>query len=111
MQYDPRFRNALPGKPPGLLTRVFAVVAAVAITIVGLMFSVVVFAIALGVGAVVAIWMWWKMRALRKQMEQDPRFQEMRRQQQGGSGSSEVIEGVVIREVHEEVREDTRRRD
>lgn len=110
MQHDPRFRNALPGKPPGLLTRVFAVVAAVAITIVGLMFSVVVFAIALGVGAVVAIWMWWKMRALRKQMEQDPRFQEMRRQQQGG-GRSEVIEGVVIREVHEEVREDTRRRD
>jgi len=78
---------------------------AVAITIVGLMFSVVVFAIALGVGGVVAIWLWWKMRALRKQMEQDPRFQDMHRQQQEGGDRSEVIEGVVIREVHEEQRE------
>ncbi|MDX5363849.1 MAG: hypothetical protein LPJ91_06835 [Pseudazoarcus pumilus] len=102
MQHDPRFHHALPGKPPGLLTRIIAVIAAVGLAIVGLMFSVVVFAIALGVGAVVAIWLWWKMRTLRKQMEQDPRFQEMRRQQQQQSGESDVIEGVVIREVHEE---------
>lgn len=107
MQHDPRSRYTFPGKPPGILTRAFAIVAAVAITIVGLMFSVVVFAIALGVGAVVAIWLWWKMRALRKQMEQDPRFQEMRRQHQAGSSRgepSEVIEGVVIREVPEKQR-------
>lgn len=99
MPYDPRFNHALPGKPPGLFARVLAVIATVAIAIVGLMFSVVVFAIALGVGVVVWGWLWWKMRAVRKQMEQDPRFQEMRRQSEGGS--SEVIEGVVIREVRE----------
>lgn len=102
MSPDPRPPYAQPGQPPGVFARVFAVIVAVAIAIVGLMFSVVVFAIALGVGVVVWGWLWWKMRALRKQMEQDPRFQEMRRQQQGGS--SEVIEGVVIREVREETR-------
>lgn len=108
MQYNPN-RTPLPGQPPGVFTRVVAVITAVALTIVALMFSVVVFAIAVGVGAVVWIWLWWKMRTLRKQMEQDPRFQEMRRQQE--QGSSEVIEGVVIREVHEDVREETPRRD
>jgi len=110
MQYDPRTHHALPGKPPGLLTRVIAAVAAVAIGIVSLMFSVVVFAIALGVGAIVALWLWWKMRALRRQMEQDPRFQEMRRRQEGGT-APDVIEGVVIREVYEETSDDVRRRD
>lgn len=105
MQQDPFSRHALPGQPPGLLTRVAAVIAAVAIAIVGLMFSVVVFAIALGVGVVVWGWLWWKMRALRRQMEQDPQFQEMRRRQAQTHG--EVIEGVVIREVHEEVGEET----
>jgi len=110
MQHDPRFRYTLAGKPPGILTRVFAVIAAVAIIVVGLMFSVVVFAIALGVGAIVALWLWWKMRALRRQMEQDPRFQEMRRRQEGGT-APDVIEGVVIREVYEETSDDVRRRD
>lgn len=87
-------------KPPGLFTRVVAVVATVAIAIVALMFSMVVFAVALAVGVVVWGWLWWKMRAVRKEMENDPRFREARRR----SESAEVIEGVVIREVHEESR-------
>ncbi|MDX5446201.1 MAG: hypothetical protein LPJ87_09115 [Zoogloeaceae bacterium] len=99
MQYDPNRR--LTGKPPGLLVRVITVIAAVALTAIALMFSVVVFAVAIAIGAVVWAWLWWRMRSLRKQMEQDPRFQEMRRRQQGGE-RGDVIEGVVIREVHEE---------
>jgi membrane protein implicated in regulation of membrane protease activity len=98
MQYNPN-RSALPGKPPGVLTRVVAVIAAVALTAIALMFSVVVFAIAIAVGAVVWAWLWWRMRQLRKQMEKDPRFQEMRRRSE--AADSEVIEGIVIREVHE----------
>lgn len=102
------YRNA-PGpgvKPPGIVAKAFAVVAAVAIAIVALMFSVVIFAIALAVGAIIWGWLWWKMRALRKQMENDPQFQELRRRAQGRTGEGradgDVIEGVVIREVDEE---------
>ncbi|AUN95315.1 hypothetical protein [Pseudazoarcus pumilus] len=110
MSFDPgpyRRQAGTPGvKPPGLLAKAFAVVAAVTIAIVALMFSVVVFAIALAVGVIVWGWLWWKMRALRKQMESDPQFQEMRRRAQGRSSetgaSGDVIEGVVIREVDED---------
>lgn len=104
---------SLPGKPPGPLTRVVAVIAAVLIGIVTLMFSIVVFAIALAVGAVVWGWLWWKMRGLRKQMQQDPRFQEAMRRARGGaqqgpaSAGGDIIDGEVIREVPEQ--EETRR--
>jgi hypothetical protein len=91
-------------KPPGIFAKAVAVVATVAIAVVALMFSLVVFSIALAVGVVVWGWLWWKMRGLRKQMENDPRFQEARRQASGG-GSDEVLEGIVIREVHEEMDE------
>jgi O-antigen/teichoic acid export membrane protein len=103
MSFDPdRYRNTgTPGiKPPGIFAKAFAVVATVAIAILALTFSVFVFAIALAVGVIVWGWLWWKMRGLKKQMERDPRFQEMRRRAERGE-SGEVIEGVVIREVHE----------
>lgn len=90
----------LPGKSPGLLARIFAILAAALIAIVSLMFSIVVFAIALAIGAVVWGWLWWKTRELRKQMRQDPLFREAARQAaQGTPGQGDVIEGVVIREV------------
>lgn len=88
-------------RQPGLLGRVIAAVVTVAAMVVGLMFSLVVFAIALALGLVIFGWLWWKVRRALRQAREDPRFQAY----QSSTGSSpgatppkgDVIEGEVIR--------------
>lgn len=53
---------------PGPLTKVLAVVAGVTMLVVGLMFSVVLLGVALVVGTVAGGWLWWKTRALRRDL-------------------------------------------
>lgn len=80
---------------PGLLRKIAAFTVTLALFGLALMFSVLFFAVILTVGAVVLGYLWWKTRALRKQMRMHPRRgATVEREVFGG----EVIEGEVIRE-------------
>jgi len=88
-----------PGGPMGLLGRIVTALVTIGAMVIGLMFSVVIFAVALVLGIGVFGWLWWKMRRALKQAREDPRFQQFR--DTAGSGSvprGEIIEGEVIRE-------------
>jgi hypothetical protein len=91
------------GLPPragglaALLGRLLAGALAVAVLVVGFMFSLVIFLAGLVVACVVFGWLWWKLRRTMKQMREDPRF--------GAFGAppdrpppsqGEVIEGEVL---------------
>ena len=94
MYRDPKFSGlfnqfgARNGAPPSLLQKIIAAIVTVAVFAVALMFSVVFFAVVVTVGAVAWGYLWWKTRALRKQMRDHP-----------PTGRGMVIEGEVIREV------------
>lgn len=83
------FRNFSAGtaQPPSLLQKILAGITAVTVFGVALMFSVVLFAVVVTVGAIAWGYVWWKSRDLRKQMRDRPQ------------GGGMVIEGEVIREV------------
>jgi hypothetical protein len=94
------------GRPTGqglglarLLGRIIAAVATLALLVVGLMFSLVLFVVALVGGAALFGWLWWKMRRVLRQAQQDPRFGPPGAGMGAGtpSGSGDVIEGEVIR--------------
>jgi O-antigen/teichoic acid export membrane protein len=74
-------------KPSSLLQKIVATITALLVFGLALMFSVVLFAVVVTVGAIAWGYLWWKSRGLRKQMRENP---------PGGL----VIEGEVIREVH-----------
>lgn len=78
MHAQPRFT--------GLVGKVLAVLAGLVLVAVGLLFSVVVFAILVSVGLVAWGYLWWKTRELRKQMRERP-------------AGGHLIEGEVIRDV------------
>lgn len=92
-------------QPPGFFGRVFAVIAGLVLFVLGLMFSVVIIAVAVAAGLIIWGWIWWKTRALRQQM----REQMEARMAEGGDTSApyreaeapasggRVIEGEVIR--------------
>ncbi|WP_068637189.1 hypothetical protein [Thauera butanivorans] len=102
MYRDPKFSGlfnqfgARGGTPPSLLQKIVAAIVTVAVFGVALMFSVVFFAVVVTVGAVAWGYLWWKTRALRKQMRDHP-----------PAGRGMVIEGEIIREV--EIEEGTGR--
>jgi predicted lipid-binding transport protein (Tim44 family) len=72
---DPRGPLRLAG-PRSLVGRVVGALVTVAVLVVGLMFSAVLFGVALVLGLLVWGWVWWKMRKVLRQMRQDPRFQQ-----------------------------------
>ncbi len=71
----------------GLLGKVLTFVTGAALLVVGLMFSLLVFALAATAGGLILGFLWWKTRDLRKQMREPPH---------GGR----VFEGEVIRDAH-----------
>lgn len=92
---NPQFR---PGTPPGPLAKLAAFVLSAAFMVLAFMFSLVALAVVAVLGVALGGWLWWKTRAMRKQMQQ------MREaaQQMGGEQpvrSDQVIEGEFIREV------------
>ncbi|HRQ57082.1 MAG TPA: hypothetical protein PLN31_06670 [Azoarcus taiwanensis] len=105
---DPRFQHLFravrrdAAAKPTWVQKAGAVIVAIVFFSVVLMFSVVLFAAALTAGAVAWGYLWWKTRAVRKTMRDNP---------PGGL----VIEGEVIREVDETAgptpRTDTQTRD
>ena len=83
-----KFSNSGPrlrAPAPGLLARILATVAGVAALVVAFMFSLLIFATVAAITLVAGAYLWWKTRALRRQMRE--------RQQDG-----RIIEGEVIRE-------------
>lgn len=92
--YDKQMENfkRTPTNSPGLLRKLAVFVATLAIVALVLMFSLLVFAVVLVVGAIAWGFLWWKTRNLRKQMRDYP---------PGGAViEGEVIEGEVIRVVN-----------
>ena len=85
---------------PGLLRRIAAFVVALALFGLALMFSVLFFAVILTAGTVALGYLWWKTRALRKQMRMQPRSGEVIEGEviKGEVIKGEIIEGEVIRE-------------
>jgi hypothetical protein len=79
---DPR----LSAPPPGLLGRIVGSVITAAVLVVAFTFSVLIFTAIAAVALVAGSYLWWKTRALRRQLRERPR---------GGH----VIDGEVIREA------------
>jgi hypothetical protein len=94
------------GTPPrgsgftGLLGRIFAGLVAVAMLVLGFMFSLAIFAVALVAGVALFGWLWWKLRRTMRQIDEDLRFQEFaaRAGRRKPPAQADVIEGEVIRE-------------
>jgi len=87
------------GTPSGPFAKVAAFLLSATFLVLAFMFSLVALAVVAVVGVALGGWLWWKTRAMRKQMK------EMREaaQQMGESGpthnNDQVIEGEFIREV------------
>lgn len=93
---NPPFKQ---GTPSGPLAKVVAFLLSATFLVLAFMFSLVALAVVAVVGVALGGWLWWKTRAMRKQMK------EMREaaQQMGEGGpthnNDQVIEGEFIREV------------
>ena len=78
---------------PSLPGKILAFAAAAVLLAVSLMFSLLLFAVALVVGLLLWGWLWWKTRELRGQMR-ERQMEGMDDHPPGGR----VIEGEVVRE-------------
>lgn len=87
---QPRLDNSQKTQPPGLLARVLTFAVAIAVIVIGFVFSLVVLAVVFGVGLVVAGYMWWRTRDLRKRMREQAAS--------APSTGGRIIEGEVLRE-------------
>lgn len=93
-----RFVMPPPAKPHSLLRRFAGVIVAVAVAIVALMFSVVFLAVIAVVGVIAGIYLWWKTRAVRRQMREFSAQAQSARCERPASNDG-VFEGEVIRVV------------
>lgn len=84
------------GRSPGIVRKLAAVIATAAMVGLVLMFSAVLFAIIVILGAIAWAYLWWKTRELRKRMRDFPP-REVQREEQVSDGN--VFEGEVIRVV------------
>ena len=90
-------------RPPGLLQRTAAVVGIVVLAGVALMFSAVLLAFLLSIGAVMLALLWGKSRELRRQMREQmkdyppPGATVERKVFRGETYEGEVIEGEAVR--------------
>jgi Flp pilus assembly protein TadB len=104
-RHNPHARGAASGiRQAGPLGKLFAALVGAVLLVLGLMFSIVIIAVAIAFGLVIWGWIWWKTRALRQQMRAQmeagmaagagaaPYSDE-----EAGAPSGRVIEGEVIR--------------
>ncbi len=85
-----------PAKPRSPLRKLAAFVVAVAVFTLAVMFSAVLLVVILVAASIAGIYMWWKMRALRKMMRDFPP-RELQRETMASNDA--VFEGEVIRVV------------
>lgn len=81
---------------PSVLRKAVAIIVGAALAAVALMFSAVVLVVLLGIALLGAAYLWWKTRALRRQMREFP-FPPQRAATRPEVFEGEVIEGEVIR--------------
>lgn len=80
--------------PPGWLRKAAAAITTVALATFALIFSAVLLSIILTIGGIAWIYLWWKTRAVRKQMQQ---FMPGNESMEGEAFEGEVFEGEVVR--------------
>ncbi len=93
--HDPRLPPPLPsgrrrGSSPGLLTRILTVAAGTLVLIGAVAISFVVFVVVLTVLLVIGLYLWWKTRHLRRELE------ARLNAQRSGAARGATIEGEVI---------------
>ena len=97
-----QFHASLGCQPQGPLAKIAAFVVGTALLVVGFMFSLVALAVVAVVTVVVGTWLWWKTRAVRRQIEeqlaQQPPFQPDEPVFDG-----HIIEGEAVREPDQTV--------
>ena len=81
---------------PGLLRKTAAIVAFAAMAAIALMFSAVLLALLLFIGAIAGIYLWWKTRDLRRQMR-EMQVAEMESCAMQEDDAGVVIEGEAVR--------------
>lgn len=89
-----QFNPAFSGQPASMAGRVLGFVGAVLAAILAFMFSLAALAVIAIGGAALGGWLWWKTRAVRKQMQE-----QMQQQAQQQPIDGYVIEGEAIREA------------
>ena len=101
MDPDPQFQQFGQGprfarQPQGPLAKLLAFVLSAAFLVLAFMFSLVALAVVAVLGLALGGWLWWKTRALRKQMQQAA---ESRRTTHMAGGGNDIIDGECIREA------------
>ena len=74
-----------PNQPPGPLAKLFALLLSAAVLVLAFMFSLVILGVVAVGGLLLWAWLWWKTRAMRKQM------------QSAAMNTPQVIEGEFVR--------------
>ncbi len=94
-----KYVSLTPGKSPGPLRKLVALIVTLMVFVLALMFSAVLLAILAIVVTIAGVYLWWKTRALRKQlrMMRSVATPEARRAAQASNDG--VFEGEVIRVV------------
>ena len=95
-QSSPFDQAARPGQPPNPVAKLFALLLGAAFLVLAFMFSLVALAVVAVLGLALGGWLWWKTRALRKQMQQAA---ESRRTADMAGGGNDIIDGECIREA------------
>ena len=100
--------NRPPRSPKGILAQLFTVVVGAILLGAAFMFSLVFFAVLAISGVILWLYFWWKTRAvraqMRKQIQEQSRFQESDTQTARSPTTGDVIEGEAIRVVDEKDR-------
>lgn len=87
-----QFSTRLPGQPASFAGRLLGFVGAIVVAVLAFMFSLAALAVvAVGV-ALLGGWLWWKTRAVRKQVRE-----QMERQANLRPADGYIIEGEVVR--------------
>ena len=86
----------LPQPPGNLLTRILAFILSAALLMAGLMFSLAFLAIAAVAGLALGGWLWWKTRALRRNMQT---FNDTLQHAANTPENGAIIEGEFAREA------------
>lgn len=83
------------------MQKLIAFVTTAALIAVGMMFSAVLLVFIAVAGVIVFTWLWWKTRALRKQLREQRQFMAANDADafNGEVFEGEIIEGEVIRKV------------
>ncbi|OIR19841.1 hypothetical protein GALL_07250 [mine drainage metagenome] len=95
-----KYASLAPGKSPGPLRKLAALLLTAAMVGLALMFSAVLLAVIALVGAMAWAYLWWKTRELRKQMRD---LHSCAARAEATASNDAVFEGEVIRVVEPKV--------